>query len=299
MKTLIAVLAVLLPAVAAAQGASQWREKTVVVVTPGEWTGPRLPDGQPDVQGHWSNTIGNHNNWTDPQGPQEPDAKSRATRSSRAPSRVSDPPDGEVPFQPWARAKQQEFGAHLNNPTRPEYVEPLARCAPAGPTKSLIWHGYEIRQYPGHVLFLFDSGTRIVYLDDRPRLPEHIKLWNGDARGRWEGNTLVVDVTNNNSKARLARTGEFASEHVHIQERFTFDRAGHRYTYQATYTDPTVYTRPWTVTIPARRVTADSPQDGWNNLTFRANTDGPVPEIEAYERICVEGNEHHGEVVTP
>ena len=149
------------------------------------------------------------------------------------------------------------------------------------------------------MLFLFDSGTRIVYLDGRPPLPAHVTLWNGDSRGRWEGNTLVVDVANNNSKARLARTGEFASEHLRLQERFTFENGGERYTYQATYTDPTVYTRPWTVTIPARRVTAGSPQDGWNNLTFRAITDGGEPVIEAYERICVEGNAHHGETVSP
>jgi hypothetical protein len=126
--------------------------------------GARLADGQPDVQGHWSNTIGNHNNFTDPQGG-GPTRSSRAPlgpRPGRAPSRVSDPPSGEVPFQPWARSKAAEFAAHLSNPIRPEYVEPLARCAPAGPTKSFMWHGYEIRQFPGYVVFLFDSGTRVI-----------------------------------------------------------------------------------------------------------------------------------------
>ena len=187
---------------------------------------------------------------------------------------MSDPPSGEVPFQPWARSKAAEFAAHLSNPMRPEYVEPLARCAPAGPTKSFMWHGYEIRQYPGYVVFLFDSGTRVIHLGDSPHLPASIKLWNGDSRGHWEGNTLVVDVANNNSKARLARTGEFASEHVRIQERYIFDAGGERFTYKAVYTDPTVFTRPFTVTIPNRRITAATPQDGWNNVTFRANHPG-------------------------
>ena len=72
-------------------------------------------------------------------------------RAERAPSRVSDPPDGQLPFQPWARARAEEFAAHLDDPSRPEYVEPLARCAPGGPTKSFMWHGYEIRQFPGYV----------------------------------------------------------------------------------------------------------------------------------------------------
>lgn len=274
------------------------RETKIIPIASGEWTGPRLRDGQPDVQGHWSNTIANHNNLTDPQGgiPGDPAARPLGPRELRAPSRVTDPPDGQVPFQPWARAIQQDLLANFFNPTKEQYIEPLARCAPAGPTKSLMWHGYEIRQYPGYVLFLFDSGTRIIHLDDKPHLPENIKLWNADSRGRWEGNTLIVDVRNNNGKARLARTGEFASENVHIVERYVFDNDGTRYTYHATYHDPTVYTRPWTITIPARKYTEDSPQDSWHNPTFFANHPGGERIIEAYERTCVENNEGHGEV---
>ena len=98
------------------------------MIASGKWTGPRLPDGQPDVQGFWSNTIANHSNWTDPQGgipgdtrspaATEPLRSERRTEQDRAPSRVSDPPDGQVPFQPWARALQQEFLAQFFNPTR-------------------------------------------------------------------------------------------------------------------------------------------------------------------------------------
>ncbi len=296
------------PTAASAQGARGWRETLFVPTPQGEWTGPRLPDGQPDISGHWSNTIGNHNNLTDPQGPLGGDdegppregrqnARPIKPRSERAPSRVSDPPDGQVPLQPWARAKQQEFLKYLNNPIKPEYVEPFARCAPGGPTKSFMWHGYEIRQYPGYVLFLFDSGNRVIYLDGRPHLPANLKLWNGDSRGHWQGNTLLVDTTNNNSKARLGRSGEFVSENATIQERFIFDPNGDRFTYDATYTDPTVLTRPFTITIPNRRVTDKTPPDDWNNLTFPAKHAGTEPIIEAYERVCVEGNGDHGQVV--
>jgi hypothetical protein len=300
---LVVVALLLVPIVGASQERPrQWREKTVVRTAPEEWTGARLPDGQPDIQGHWSNTIGNHNNLTDPQGSlgdDEPSERRRpqGPRSERAPSRISDPADGQVPFQPWARERQKELLAHLNNPTRPEYVEPFARCAPGGPSKSFMWHGYEVRQYPGYVVFLFDSGNRVIHLNGGPHLPGRITLWNGDSRGRWEGNTLVVDVTNNNSKARLGRTGEFASEHVHIQERYIFDNNGERFTYEAVYTDPTVFTRPFTITIPNRRVTAETPVDDWNNMTFLAKHPGTTPIIEAYERICAEGNGNHGQVV--
>ncbi len=292
------------PALASAQG--RW-ENTVVRVERGEWNGPRLADGQPDIEGHWSNTIANHDNFTDPQGGIPGDVAraggggARAIGTverpvARAPSRVSDPPDGEVPFQPWARAVQKDLLANFFNPTAEQYIEPLARCAPAGPTKSLTWHGYEIRQYPGYVVFLFDSGTRIVQLDGKPHLPDSIKLWNGDSRGRWEGNTLVVSVRNNNGKARLARTGEFASENVAIEERFIFAEDGERYLYEATYTDPAVYTRPWTVTIPAKKYTAHSPQDDWHFQTFDAVHDGDERIVEAYERTCVENNAGHGQV---
>src|SRR5690606_9499980 len=173
---LVAAGLVVVPA--AVQGQTRW-ETEVFVAEPGEWTGPRLPDGQPDVQGHWSNTIANHNNLTDPQGGIPGDVARAGgggaaaigreqPAAKRAPSRVTDPPDGQVPFQPWARAIQQDLLSNFFNPTKEQYIEPLARCAPAGPTKSLMWHGYEIRQYPGYVLFLFDSGTRIIHLDDKP-----------------------------------------------------------------------------------------------------------------------------------
>ena len=79
--TLAAAFA-LLPAIALAQRQEDWREKTAVVVEPGSWRGARTPDGQPDVSGHWSNTIGNHNTLQ---------------------GRLSDPADG-IPYQPWARA---------------------------------------------------------------------------------------------------------------------------------------------------------------------------------------------------
>lgn len=276
-------------------------EKTITPIPSGKWTGHRLADGQPDIQGDWSNTIGNHDNFTDPQGgtPGDPVRRKRALgpRSERAPSRVSDPVDGEVPFQPWARARQQELAAGFWNATRQEYVEPLARCAPAGIPKSFMWHGYEIRQFPGYVVFLFNSGTRIIHLDGKPHLPANLKLWNGDSRGHWEGNTLVVDVTNNNSKARFGRTGEFASENVHVQERYIFDSSGKRFNYVATFTDPTVYTQPWSVTIPMRRFVAGDPQDGWHYEVPLASHKGTELVADHYERPCVENNGPFGQVV--
>jgi hypothetical protein len=278
-------------------------EKSFPAILEGKWTGPRLADGKPNVEGHWSNTIANHNNWTDPQGgiPGDPATRGRPQRprNERAPSRVTDPADGLLPFQPWAKAAQEDFLANFHNPVKPQYVEPLARCAPAGVPKSLIWHGYEIRQYPGYVVFFFNSGTRVIHLDGKPHLSPKIKLWNADSRGRWEGNTLVVDVTNNNGKALLGRTGEFISEDAHIEERYVFENGGKRYNYVARVTDPTVFTQPWTATIPARRWTADDKPNGWHFEVHLAKHDGKEKILEREERICHENNGGFGNVAAP
>lgn len=287
-----AILITLTVAIAGPAAAQQRWETSFQPIASGAWPGARLADGQPDVQGHWSNTISNHSNWTDPQAgpPGEPSEAAKKPRTERAPSRVSDPVNGQVPYLPAARALQQDFEKNFADPTKPNYVEPLARCAPAGPTKSFIWHGYEIRQYPGYVLFLFDSGSRIVRLDEKPPLPSAIKLWNGDSHGRWEGNTLAVHTTNTNGKSLFGRTGDFTSENVVIDERFIFDADGKRFNYVATFTDPTVYSRPWTATIPARRYTEADAADGWHYEVQVANRpDGP-PLHERMERICVENN---------
>jgi hypothetical protein len=143
---------------------------------------------------------------------------------------------------------------------------------------------------------MFDSGNRVIHLNNAEHLPGNIKLWNGDSRGRWEGNTLVVDVANNNSKWRFGRTGEFVSENATVEETFTFAADGTRFVYDASYTDPTVLTRPFTISIGNKRVTDKTPIDDWNNQTFLATHAGSEPIIEAYERICVEGNGDHGQV---
>lgn len=275
-------------------------EKSYPLIAEGKWTGPRTADGQPNISGHWSNTIANHNNFTDPQGgipnDPKPSAASKRPREERAPSRVTDPADGQVPFQPWALEKVKEFQVKFHNPTTPEFIEPLARCAPAGIPKSLYWHGYEIYQYPGYVLFLFHSGTRIIYLNKTEHLPDNIKLWNGDSYGHWEGNTLVVDVSNHNGKALFGRSGEFISENGHITERYIFNKENTRFNYVATFEDPTVYTRPFTVTVPAKRWTADDKPNEWHYDYSRSVYHGKSKEVllDVGETICTENNNGFG-----
>ena len=98
----------------------------------------------------------------------------------------------------------------------------------------------------------------------------------------------MVDVTNQNGKALLGRSGEFLSENAHIEERYVFAPDGQRYNYIATITDKDVYTRPFTVTIPARKWTANDKPNGWHFEVEKANS--PQGNYEHYERICTENN---------
>src|SRR5688572_16026014 len=114
---------------------------------------------------------------------------------------------------------------------------------------------------PGGVVIASEMihETRIIPLDGRPRLGAGVRLWNGDPRGRWDGDTLVVETTNFNDKGSIATsaaTGRIRgipqSEALHVVERFTRTDAN-TIDYSVTITDPKVYTKPWTVRLPLNR----------------------------------------------
>jgi hypothetical protein len=91
-----------------------------------------------------------------------------------------------------------------------------------------------------------------VHLNGRAHLPHTIRLWQGDSVGRWEGDTLVVDTTNLNGKTWLNEGGEIVSYAEHVVERFT-PEGPDTINYEATITDPVVYTRPWTIAVAFKR----------------------------------------------
>jgi hypothetical protein len=104
----------------------------------------------------------------------------------------------------------------------------------------------------------------VIPIDGRPRVSARILLWGGDSRGRWEGNTLVVEVTNLNGKNRLSHDGDFVSNTARIEERFTFlDQ--NRLRYEATIHDPKVFTQPWKVTIPTNRAKQSEDEEMWES----------------------------------
>ncbi len=273
------------------------------------WTAPHTPDGQPDLQGIWSNAtitplerpkelvgkefftekeaaeyekrILEETNKDRRDGPPESDVGrayndswwDRGTKvvPTRRTSFVVDPPDGKVP--PLTAEAQQRVAARTAALQRPA-AGPEDRGLPercilwptAGPPMlpSAYNNNYQILQTPGYVVIFIEMihDFRVIPLDGRPHLPENIRQWMGDPRGRWEGNTLVVDTTNFTDKNSFRGS----DRNLHLVERFTrIDPE--TILYRFTVDDATAFTKPWTGEAPMTK------------------TPGPI-----YEYACHEGN---------
>jgi hypothetical protein len=162
---------------------------------------------------------------------------------------VIDPADKTLPYQAWARAERQS----RDTPER-GYDDPTAHCFLGGIPRSLyVPAPFQIIQTDDHVVFLHERmAWRTVYLNRRTHLPDHMRLWQGDSLGRWEGRTLVVESANFNGKMWLNEVGDVVSHAMRVVERFTPVDAK-TINYEATVTDPVAYTRPWTIALPLVR----------------------------------------------
>jgi hypothetical protein len=178
-------------------------------------------------------------------------------KSVGRPSLIIDPPDGKLPaLTPQAQKARAARIAYEREHPADSHLDrsPTDRCIMyhgVPPLPSGYSNTYQIFQTPGLVAILDEEihHVRMVPLDGRPHASQKIRRWNGDSRGRWEGETLVVETTNFNDKTRLRYGG---SSSTHAVERFR--RVGpDLIDYQYTITDPTVYTRPFTVAIPMPR----------------------------------------------
>jgi hypothetical protein len=233
---------------------------------------PLTGDGTPDLRGRWGGTPGGddleEHPYVDISSPPEE-------------SFLSDPPDGKIPYQPWALATRAEHRAGLARGWPGEkdrlYTDPQTYCLYTLP-RATYRGGFEIMQGAGYVLIAFNFGHyyRFIPTDGRPHaVGPDVKLWMGDSRGSWDGNTLVVDVTNLNAKNWLDQVGNFFSDNAHVVERFTL-AAANIIDYEVTIDDPTVFTRPWKIRLPIRRARADA-NDPYSN--------------ETWENACHEGNQ--------
>jgi hypothetical protein len=277
------------------------------------WTAPRTPDGQPDLQGIWTNAtitpferptaLGSKAFLTEAEAAEfEKQAAARRLEadrftpgeigsynqfwfdagtkvlSTRQTSLVVDPPDGRVPVKRAAEEKRDYNLAH--NGDSYEHMSVWDRCITRGVPGSMFPAGYnnayQIVQIPGYVVIFHEMihDARIIPIDARPPLAERVQLWMGDSRGRWEGDTLVIETTNFNDKGWIATStasgrikGIPHTNRLRIVERLR-RTAPDTISYSATIEDPEIYTRPWTVSFP---LTED-------------------PEYRIFEYACHEGN---------
>jgi hypothetical protein len=172
-------------------------------------------------------------------------------------SLVVDPPDGRIPAH-IVEARQREAAdtARQRRMAGPEDLSNALRCMTYGVPRFGGRYGdvdfgyFEIVQAPGYVVLRMEAihDVRVIPVDGRPHLPSRLRQWNGDARGRWDGKTLVVDTTN------FSATSNFmgSADGLHLVERFTRVADG-TLRYEATLEDPATWAKPWTVVINLRR----------------------------------------------
>ena len=217
----------------------------------GPWPPAKLKDGQPNVQGYWQ-AAGQEG----AAGLTIEALPNMMNMKTTAPTVVVDPPDGMIPYLPWARVRRDEVKDHHLSPNKKQ-VDTRNRGWPDGVPRITYYsvNPFQIIQPNGAVVILYEAQHEFRYipLDSRPQIDDGVKLWMGSSRGHWEGTTLVVNVANMNDRIRFSVAGDFASDQVKVTERWKFVDAD-TITHQATFVDPNVYTRPWTIQKTIKRV---------------------------------------------
>ena len=212
------------------------------------YTPPRTADGQPDLQGVWRV-------WNLAKYDVEPHGPSQGVPAGLGV--IVDPADGMIPYKPWALARKKEnFAAsRITHPYDPlKNPDPVARCyIPGVPRITYLGFPFEIIQTKDFVSIVYEwmHIRRMIPLSNR-EVPEGIDLWGGVSRGRWEGNTLVVKVTNLSDRTWFDMAGNFHGKGVQVEERYT-PASAETLDYEVTITDPDVFTRPWKMRMPIQR----------------------------------------------
>lgn len=192
------------------------------------YVGPRTSDGKPDLNGIWQ-VMGTAHWDLEAHSPEE-----------GVPGGQSVVEGGDIPYKPEALA--QKRANYANRAT----ADPLSKCyLPGVPRVTYVPLPFEITQTPKYVniAYEFAHARRIIYTDGSPHV-EALEFWMGDSRGRWEGDTLVVDTNNFNDKTWFDKAGNYHSEELHVVERYT-PTGPNTIDYQVRIEDPKVFTRPW------------------------------------------------------
>ncbi|HEY5617981.1 MAG TPA: hypothetical protein VIK60_08550 [Vicinamibacterales bacterium] len=214
---------------------------------------PRTPDGKPDLNGIWQamNTA-NYDLEDHGAGPSSVIVTGAVGAILPGESVVE---GGRIPYRPETLAKRDENrrnsmpGKHGRNLE----ADPEVNCfLPGVPRATYLPHPFQILQSPTvmWIVYQYSYARREIPLDKAMEAP--YESWMGWSNGRWEGDTLVVDVTGFNDQTWFDRAGNYHSDALHVIERYTPISAYHM-VYEATIEDPKVFTRPWKITMPLYR----------------------------------------------
>jgi hypothetical protein len=206
---------------------------------------PRSADGHADLNGIWEalNTA----NWD--LGDHSPQAGPlwETGAIGAVPAGQSVVEGGEIPYLPAALQKKK------NNFANRRTNDPEAKCyMPGIPRANYMPYPFQIVQSPKGILFVYEYATSNRFVNMGKPIEAGSDTWMGTNNGRWEGDTLVVDVTGLNGLAWFDRAGDFASDKLHVVERWTRSDRDHLQ-YEATIEDPAVFSRPWKVSMPLYR----------------------------------------------
>jgi hypothetical protein len=197
----------------------------------------RTPDGDPDLQGIWQvlNTAAF-------------DLEAHAPGLG-VPAGHSVVEGGIIPYRPEALVRKRE------NFEKRSALDPETKCyLPGVPRITYLPHPFQIVQQDDKVTILYEylHAVRYIYMNGNPHPKGPIEWWMGDSRGRWEGETLVVDVVHFNDQTWFDRAGNYHTAALHVIERYTRTGPDHL-RYEATIEDPAVFTRPWVISMPLYR----------------------------------------------
>ncbi len=182
----------------------------------------------------------------------------RTVHRDRRTSLIVDPPDGRLPFKSEVAKERVARAEHLRQPPADSWLDRSLQ------ERCLVYHGvppvpsnynnlWQILQTRDSVVILAENihDVRIIPLDRRPHLGSAIRQWHGDSRGRWDGQTLVVETTNYRDRSAFPSASATAStsDQTRVIERLT-RRDDNSIDYEYVIEDPALFSRPWTVTLP-------------------------------------------------
>jgi hypothetical protein len=202
---------------------------------------PRMRDGKPNLNGLWQAMSSAYWDLEDHSAQAGPVVQLGAIGA--IPAGMGAIEGGAIPYKPEALAKKKE---NLVNRLK---LDPEAKCyMPGIPRATYMPYPFEIIQSQNDILFAYsyDTATRVVLM--AKHRDAEVDTWMGTSNGRWEGDTLVIDVTGFNGRAWLDRAGNFTTDSLHVVERYSLLDAN-TLNYEASIEDPELYTRPWKISV--------------------------------------------------